>query len=40
MRFIDWCYVDTVTFGSGSIPDKWPKVIRDLGESMPACSTS
>lgn len=40
VRFLDWCYVERVTFGSGEIPASWPKAIRDLGATMPACEGS
>lgn len=40
VRFLDWCYVERVTFGSGTLSDEWPKVVRDLGATMPACATT
>lgn len=37
VRFLDWCHTERVTFGSGGIPDAWPKAIRELGTTMPEC---
>lgn len=40
LRFLEWCYVDRVTFGSGGLPEAWPKVVQDLGASLSACPTT